>query len=361
MAISEFRSRNAGFGAGQRRRLQVLDIERSLHPMGEEYIVGDLGVGSATDVLLGQMEVMTVQPGMVLYRTTVQDLCTMRTSNLLYPGIKIVLALEGETELFYGDLRLHLRAGVPAQCGAVVALAHTDRFMRQWREGRRERKLVLTLTLQWLEQAGVLQGPVGDFMARHLAQAPWQPSVHALALADQLHRGCALPAHLQPLWYQGRCLALALEALGSLPGGSAAAAMAGLAPEHQRAAHPHPIRPTTATSRATAPRLQLRLAALRDWLATPAADGMDLPAIALHAGMSLAHLQRHFPAVADGQSLGRFVRLQRLQRARTALEQGRMSVAQAAQLAGFRSSTHFSAAFRQCFGLQPSAVKPSVA
>lgn len=357
MAISEFRSRNSGSGAWRRRKLQVLDIERSLHPMGEEYIVGDVGVGSATEVLLGQMEVMTVQPGMVLYRTTVQDLCTMRTSNLLYPGIKIVLALEGDTELFYGDLRLHLRAGVLAQCGAVVALAHTDRFMRQWREGRRERKLVLTLTPQWLEQAGVLQGPVGDFMAQHLAQVPWQPSAHALALADQLHRGCALPAHLQSLWYQGRCLALALEALGSLPGGSMAGTVAGLTPERQRAACPRPAR---AAQRATAPRLQLRLATLRDWLATSAADGMDLPAIALHAGMSLAHLQRHFPVVADGQSLGRFVRLQRLQRARTALEQGRMSVAQAAQLAGYRSSTHFSAAFRQCFGIQPSAVKPRV-
>jgi AraC-like DNA-binding protein len=348
--MSEFRSKNTGSGSGLRRRLQVLDIERSLHPMGEEYIVGDLGVGSATDVLLGQMEVMTVQPGMVLYRTTVQDLCTMRTSNLLYPGIKIVLALEGDTELRYGDLRLHLRAGLPAQCAAVVALAHTDRFMRQWREGRRERKLVLTLTPQWLQQAGVLEGPVRDFMRRHLAQAPWQPSAHALAVADQLHRGCALPAHLQPLWYQGRCLALALEALGGLQG-CASTDTADHAPVESRGA----VRP-----RHTPPRLQLRLAALRDWLATPAADGMDLPAIALHAGMSLAHLQRHFPAVAAGQSLGRFVRLQRLQRARTALEQGRMSVAQAAQLAGFRSSTHFSAAFRQCFGLLPSAVKPRV-
>lgn len=67
-------------------------------------------------------------------------------------------------------------------------------------------------------------------------------------------------------------------------------------------------------------------------------------------------MPRHCPACR--QSLGRFVRQQRLQRARTALEQGRLSVAQAAQLAGYRSSTHFSAAFRQCFGLKPSAVKP---
>ncbi|MEG0053442.1 MAG: AraC family transcriptional regulator [Comamonas sp.] len=347
--MSELHSKSAGFRAAVRHRLQVPDIERSLSPMGEEYIVGDQGVTAATDVLLGQMEVMAVQEGMVLYRTTVQDLCTMRTSNLLYPGIKIALVLEGETELFYGDLRLHLRAGVPTQCGAMLVLAHTDRFMRQWREGRRERKLVLTLTPQWLAQAGVLDGAVQDFMARHLAQAPWQPSARALALADQLHRGRTLPAHLQRLWYQSRCLEIVLEALGSLeqPGGSEGAGSGGVG-----------LGGSSLRQRPTGARQRVRLAALRDWLATPAADGMDIPAIALHAGMSVAHLQRHFPLVAEGQSLGRFLRLQRLQRARTALEQGRLSVAQAAALAGYRSSTHFSAAFRLCFGLRPSEVKP---
>ena len=39
------------------------------------------------------------------------------------------------------------------------------------------------------------------------------------------------------------------------------------------------------------------------------------------------------------------------------LEEGRASVAQAAQMAGYRSATHFAAAFRQRFGLPPSRCK----
>ena len=204
--------------------------------------------------------------------------------------------------------------------------------MRQWREGRRERKLVLTLSPQWLQAAGIAQGTMQDFLGRHLAHVAWQPSARALAIADQLHRGRALPAHLQRLWHHSRCLDLVLEALASVD----------LPPDAVRAA----------------PRLHLRLAALRDWLMTPAADGMDTAAIARHAGISRAHLQRHFPAVADGLSLGQFVRAQRLLRARNGLEQGQLSVAKAAQLAGYRSSTHFAAVFFQHFGLRPSQAKP---
>ncbi|MRT22306.1 helix-turn-helix transcriptional regulator [Comamonas sp. CAH-2] len=334
--MSELVSNIADFASGL-RTLHVPDIECSLQPMGREYIVGDRAVTPATDVLLGQMEVIRVEEGLVLYRTTAKDLCTMRTSNLLYPGLKIVLLLEGESELAYGELRLRLRAGVPAQCAAVVALARTERFMRQWREGRRERKLVLTLSPQWLQAAGIAQGTMQDFLGRHLAHVAWQPSARALAIADQLHRGRALPAHLQRLWHHSRCLDLVLEALASVD----------LPPDAVRAA-----------PRGMPPRLHLRLAALRNWLMTPAADGMDTAAIARHAGISRAHLQRHFPAVADGLSLGQFVRAQRLLRARNGLEQGQLSVAKAAQLAGYRSSTHFAAVFFQHFGLRPSQAKP---
>lgn len=320
--------------------IHVPDIERSLDPMGREYIVGDRGVTATTDVLRGRMEVLQLQPGMLLYRTEVQDLCSMRTSNLLYPGIKIVIVLAGETELSYGDQRFHLRAGGRGRCGAMLALARTDRFMRQWRAGRSERKLVLTLSPQWLAQMGVLQGAMAGFVARHLSVAPWQPSPRALALAEQLHCGCPLPPSLHWLWYQSRFMDIVVEAVQSVEA-AAQSAPAVLPPSGVR---------------------QLsRLAALRDWLATPAADGMDLAAIARHAGMSPSHLQRHFPAVAGGQSLGRYLRGQRLARARAALEQGRASVEQAAAIAGYRSATHFAAAFRAAFGTAPSALKPRLA
>jgi hypothetical protein len=81
--MSELVSNIADFASGL-RTLHVPDIECSLQPMGREYIVGDRAVTPATDVLLGQMEVMRVEEGLVLYRTTAKDLCTMRTNAMLH-------------------------------------------------------------------------------------------------------------------------------------------------------------------------------------------------------------------------------------------------------------------------------------
>ncbi|CAB5658849.1 Regulatory protein soxS [Delftia tsuruhatensis] len=337
--LSVFASGSSAFSSEEGGLIHVPDIERSLDPLGREYIVGDRGVTATTDVLRGRMQVLEPQPGMLLYRTEVQDLCSMRTSNLLYPGVKIVIVLAGETELSYGERRFHLRAQEGACRGAMLALARTDRFMRQWRAGRSERKLVLTLSPEWLTRMGVLQGAMAQFAARHLAVAPWQPSPKALALAEQLHRGCSLPPSAQLLWCQSRFMEILSEAIQAVEAGAPAADRRLPVPGVRQLA---------------------RLVALRDWLATAAADGMDLAAIARHAGMSQAHLQRHFPSVADGQSLGRFVRARRLERARLALEQGRASVAQAAQIAGYRSTTHFAAAFRAQFGMVPSFAKPGL-
>ena len=49
-----------------------------------------------------------------------------------------------------------------------------------------------------------------------------------------------------------------------------------------------------------------RLVRVREWMASPASDGCAIVAIALHAGMSVSYLHRHFSRVAQGQSVAAF-------------------------------------------------------
>nr|WP_311463727.1 AraC family transcriptional regulator [uncultured Ottowia sp.] len=349
--MTGFPAKNAAFPSTALPLLRAPDIVAPCgYALGADYIASDSRVTAATPLLRGCMQTRAVQDGLELYCTDVQDLRTLRTSNMLAPAIRIVLLLEGETELCYGGRRLRLQASQAGRSGpraAVIAFARADRFIRQWQSGRRERKLVLTLFPRWLEQSGALRGPLAAFAACHLALSPWQPSARALALAEQLHCGCPLPEHLHPLWYASQCASLALQALACVS--APACASPAVLPAASSPGLPPRLRPH--------PRLHMRLTALRDWLKTPAADGLDAAAIARHAGMSEAHLQRHFPAVAGGLTPARYVRAQRLLRARLALEEGRASVAQAAQMAGYRSATHFAAVFRQHFGLLPSLCK----
>ncbi len=86
--------------------------------------------------------------------------------------------------------------------------------------------------------------------------------------------------------------------------------------------------------------------------ASVASDGVGVDAIAARAGMSVAHLRLHFPAVANGASLGQFVWERRL-----CVHAGLWSRGQqAAQWVGLRRGTHFAGALRPQFGVAPSPI-----
>lgn len=308
--------------------IRLGDLTRHLHLLGADYQVGGGGDDPSRDVLRGHMHTLRLRPGLVLYRTAVEDLCTMRTSNLLHPGIKLTLLLQGGSELAYGTRSFALGPRQRGGEAAMVSLAEPDRFTRHWHRGRSERKVTLTLMPEWLDASGVGSPALQAFTRQHLAVAPWRPSPRTLAVADQLARPPEMPAALQQLWLESRCLEIAVEAL---------AAVSGRAPEA-----PAPLDP----------RNHRRLRELREFLDSGAADGLALADIARHAGMSASHLQRHFPAVG-GTGVADYLRGRRLQRARDALERGEADVAAAAHLAGYRSAANFATAFRRQFGVTP--------
>jgi AraC-like DNA-binding protein len=74
--------------------------------------------------------------------------------------------------------------------------------------------------------------------------------------------------------------------------------------------------------------------------------------VAREAGMSISGLQRLFHA-AHGASVLEFARTRRLLRAREALEQGTVSVTEAALSAGYTTSANFATAFKRQFGISP--------
>ena len=310
--------------------LGLPELTRNLHLLGGDYQVSGMQA-APRDVLRGSMETLELRPGLVLYRTELQDLCTLRTSNLLLPGLKLCLLVQGSTELSYGRRCFVLGPGSRRTPAALVALAEPDRFTRHWQSGRAERKVSLTLMPEWLEANGVAHGAVQAFCRQHLAVAPWQPSARAMALADQIGRPPEMDAGLRRLWLESRCLDIVVEALDVIARQSSAA---------------------PAEHKALDARSHRRLRALRDFLDSGEADAMPLAAIARHAGMSAAHLQRHFPKVG-GTSVVDYLRQRRLLRARQALERGEADVAGAAALAGYASAANFATAFRRVFGITP--------
>jgi DNA-binding response OmpR family regulator/nitrogen-specific signal transduction histidine kinase len=78
--------------------------------------------------------------------------------------------------------------------------------------------------------------------------------------------------------------------------------------------------------------------------------------LAREACLSRTHLNRKLQALTN-LSPGEFIRYIRLQRAREMLEHGGGSIAEIAYQVGFGNLSHFSASFRERFGLLPSQVR----
>jgi AraC-like DNA-binding protein len=73
-------------------------------------------------------------------------------------------------------------------------------------------------------------------------------------------------------------------------------------------------------------------------------------------GYHPVHIARTFREFT-GKTVGEFVRLARLECARTLLADKRFSIAEIAQMAGFTDQSHLNRLFRRCFNLTPQEVR----
>ncbi len=293
-----------------------------------------------------------LRPGLHVHADDMVDGADFTARGEIEQGLRIVMLLEGSVDLSYGGHRLSLSSAAagerqrrgPAGHSAramLVSIAEAERFERHARQGRYARRLSIGMSGPWLAQmldAGAPR-PVDDFAHAHLAVQNWQPSARAVAMAEQLIRTPALSRPFLNLYMESRVLELVGEALASV--GAAA---------HAPAPAPAP------SGVPLLPHEHRRIRALHAFLQTEQAFGLSLDELAREAGTNPNTLQKHFLAVY-GTTVFDFLREQRLQRAREALERDGVNVAQAALLAGYSSAANFATAFRKRFGMPPKLAR----
>ncbi|WP_164558076.1 helix-turn-helix domain-containing protein [Massilia atriviolacea] len=308
------------------------DLVRSAGLLGSGYHFGDSGPPDEA-LLHGQFDTLHLRPGLILHAAAVRDLRDLETSNSLHPGIKIVVVIEGCTDLSYGHRRFALGPdsadpGTRA-AGALVNLAEADGFSRRWRRGRHEKKVSLTLTPEWMALAGLdahaAPPALRGFLREHLACQPWTVSARARRLAADILAPAALAPGLQRLRLEGRCIELASEAL------------AAFAPVAQAA-------PLRAADRR-------RLARLDELLRSEQGAQLSMAEIARELGTNPSSLQA-LTRRAWGASVFERLRWLSMERARRLLADG-AGVAQAAEAAGYAGASNFATAFKKRYGVSP--------
>ncbi|NMM45474.1 helix-turn-helix domain-containing protein [Rhodospirillaceae bacterium KN72] len=198
------------------------------------------------------------------------------------------------------------------------------------------RKVLITVPRAWIESvlldcsaAGV---PAPEAFVQHRFHGAWQPSRHALALAEQLINPASDLPMLKILAAESKATEITREALRSIL--------------------------NTGYDSDTAPMTleASRAKTVREFILAHQVEGLPLGVIAERLGMSIGSMQAAFKATYR-ITIGAFIREQRLFAAREAIEQDGKRVSEAAYLAGYDNPGSFSTAFRRQFGFPPSNCK----
>ena len=99
-----------------------------------------------------------------------------------------------------------------------------------------------------------------------------------------------------------------------------------------------------------------RILAVKQYIQAHLNETLDRETLAQVAGFSISHLHRVFTA-AMGESIAAYVRRVRLERAARKLRMGAIDIGEVALAAGYETHAAFGKAFKQQYGLSPSAFR----
>jgi AraC-like DNA-binding protein len=288
----------------------------------------------------GRMNNMRGHSGLFVHATDTVEAHDLLAEWEMSPACTVAVMLEGDlvVKLDGLDVRLGPGAGQDGATGHIWSLTQVSKMVRLSRKGTRVRKVIITVPWDWIDRIladkDLPNRNLAKFAATHRGYATWRPSLHAVALAEQIINPSRAPAPLARMAVESRAIEILREALESL-----------IATESE------------APCAAPATKTQAKAQAVRAYIRARFTENPSLKRMARDLGMSVGTMQTAFKSVY-GRTIADFCRELRLEHARIAIEREGKSVAEAAYGAGYSNPANFSTAFKRQFGLSPSEARP---
>ncbi|MFD0987955.1 helix-turn-helix transcriptional regulator [Methyloligella solikamskensis] len=317
--------------------IRYADLEAASKHVGYEFKVVGRDDGPDVPALEGTFQALKLRSGLFLHASDAVELQDLTTHVIHQAGLTVSVFLDGSVRARQcgEDHVIGVPEGGAPRC-YLFNRTEPDLFVRRSRTGTRVRKVNVTVSPEWIETA------IGDLPARaslchfikdHGARAEWPAPARLVSLAEQVLKPGKLDPALHQLYLESRAIEILFAALSALGEEESAAPKASLRASDQR-------------------RLQRAL----DLFETRDAENMSLHEIAKEVGASISTLQRLFHT-AYGTSIFEHIRGRRLKKARDALANDGVSVAEAAQLAGYRSAANFATAFKRAYNVSPRSLR----
>lgn len=276
----------------------------------------------------GFVTALQLQEGLGLHTLNATARQSFEVNGHRNPGAVLHCFLEGSTEaaLAGKPMGLGRKPGEPIKL-VLTSIGETQRFFRRSQPNEYVRKISIQMSHDWLEENGLElpETPGSDAMYRIEKLA----GADEIRILETLARAPGFSTSVARLQAQAMSLGLVARCFGDWAGQQGAAELS--------------------------PREQAQLRRVEEF-ALQAGPLPSLKELAAEGGLSQSGLRRLIQT-AHGRAPLAHLRQLRLCLARTALEEDRVSVEQAAELAGYGSSANFSTAFRRAFGTAPSKVR----
>lgn len=263
--------------------------------------------------------------------------CTADSStHEIWPKLLLMVLMQGVQHFVVDGVPFHLDAGqdedaTPLVFMLNVARRSTLRFIHD--HDASIRKAMISAPRPWLDWLMQTQtqgsAALNTFLSEHLAQFRYAPCRQVTTLAEQLiNPPPSMQGEIRTLYRSSRGLDILCSSWATL-----------LDAREDRE------KPNLMSLRQSE--------RVRDYIVENLDGVLTIDRIAKDVGASVSSVQRHFKE-HFGMTVFEFIRAQRLERAGDALERDGISIAQAAHLAGYANSAHFTTAFKRAYGVLPS-------
>lgn len=254
----------------------------------------------------------------------------------VWPKFLIMVLLQGQQHFVMDGEHFRIDAGDAANPEPTVFMLNVGRDCKLQFVNESTtplRKVMISAPLPWIDRLMRSQPTsmpkLRAFFARHLAEFSFAPNRHLIQIAEHILKPPGTMAgELLTLYRNSHAFDIMCQACTVLVEADAAA--------------PHQ---PTALSRRQSEKV-------RDYILAHVCEDLTLDRIAREIGISTSSIQRHFKE-HFGTTVSDFIRQERLETARAALERDGIPISQAAYLAGYRNPSSFTTAFKKAYGVTP--------
>jgi len=320
---------------------------------GHNIVVANSEPEDKKTIISGKFELAPMQTGFSLHTWEGRELEDAVVSINLPPSVAFSIVLEGRLDFSIDDQELCVNKKTDQKfsdnCFAMNLLKPA-RLKRKIRKGAQMRKLNITVDPKYLavlvDQNVESDIPINYFFGQHLELPTWQASKNLICIAEQILRPPMAEGVLRKLYIESKSLEFVIESLRTIR-----------EIYSQKDLSRTPDGGFVINSLQSKSKLGKIKAEIDRRLLSGDLQQNDkcLEQIAQSVGMSISSLQRVFKK-NFGQTVVVYIRLRRLGIARRAIEEEKVSIGEAAYIAGYKHTSNFSIAFKRTFGISPGAL-----